>query len=228
MHRVQSKVRRMIVAVAFALWPTCDVYLRAAEDEARPTAEAVARALLKKFPAVRTPKTDQPGQYWWSFGFEPGTPVVELDAATLGRHLPRTRFFVTRLQHEAALSEYPVVETAVAATMVDGRLVLEVCLSPMFTWPTRDFISRLVGTRVGRREDRERFAREVGMLFARITPEGRIGEVRLEGGSFHIDVWSGESRWREVRVRFDPDGRVRSVVTVNPVSGLDHGINEAL
>jgi hypothetical protein len=226
--RVRLEVRQMIVALALALWPAFEAYLRAAEDERLPTAESVAQALLKKFPAARTPKTHEPGQSLMRFAFEPGTPVVELDVPTLGRHLVRTRFFVTSLRHEIPLSEYPVVEAAVAATLIDGRLVLEVCLSPMFTVPTRDFIARLVGTRVGRPEDRERFGREVGMLFARITPEGRLGEGRLEGDRFHIDVWNGERRWREVRIRFDPDGRVRSVVTVNPVSGLDDDLNDAL
>ena len=228
MPRVRLEAHRMIVAVALAVWPTFEVSLRAAEDESRPTAEAVAQALRKKFPAARNPATEEPGQSLMRFGFEPGTPVVELDAPTLGRYLPRTRFFVTSLRHEFALSEYPVVEPAVAATLVDGKLVLEVCLAPTFTGPTRDFIARLVGTRVGRLEDRERFGREVGTLFARITPGGRPGEGRLEGDRFHIGVLIGETRWREVRVRFDPDGRVRSVVTVNPASGLVEKLNDAL
>jgi hypothetical protein len=54
--RVPLEVRQMIVALALALWPAFEVYLRAAEDERLPTAESVAQALLKKFPATR-PKT---------------------------------------------------------------------------------------------------------------------------------------------------------------------------
>ena len=37
------------------------------------------------------------------------------------------------------------------------------------------------------------------MHFARITPEGR-----LEGDRYHIAIWTEETGWREVRVRFDP------------------------
>ena len=102
-----------------------------------------------------------------------------------------------------------MVETAVAATLVDGKLVLEVLRSPRptFTGPTQDFIARLVGAQESERpEDQERFGREVGTLFARITPGGRPGEGRLEGERFHIGVWIGERLGgARVRVRFDPD-----------------------
>ncbi len=61
------------------------------------------------------------------------------------------------------------------------------------------------------------------MHFAWITPEGG-----LEGNRYHIAIWTEETRWREVRVRFDPRARVRSVVTVNPVSQHDDGLNDPL
>jgi hypothetical protein len=154
------------------------------------------------------------------FWFEPGSPFVALDAPALKRRLPRTRFFLTSLNHRPG-GEYPVVSTVVAASLVDQKLVLEECLSPTFISTDKHFIARLVGVRAETPEERQRLGREIGMLFERMTYKGSLREGRLEKNRYLIQLWTADQYWREIRIKFDAEGRIESITHVNPVDGRE-------
>jgi hypothetical protein len=143
-------------------------------------------------------------------GFDPGTETVELNAPALRRHLPGTRFYLTKLS--TGFLSYREVEAVVAATSADGKITSRECLCPIFMPVSQAFLDRFLGLQARTGEERKQLGDAIGELIRRITPQGELRAGRVEKSGYSVELWArGRSHWRDLILQFDSEGRLTSI-----------------
>jgi hypothetical protein len=182
--------------------------LHGAATAATLSAETVRQQLEKKYPDKGEACSGL------ELRFTRGTKVVALHAPLLRRELPGTQFFLTELA--TGLYEYPRAETLVAASQKDGKVRIQVCLSPVFTDTPEEFLTQFRGLQAKTAEKRRLLGEAIARLFQKITYRGELrnGDFQQPGPS--IELWHNGHFWREVLFDFDQEGVLRSVTLANP------------
>ncbi len=143
-------------------------------------------------------------------GFDPRAEMVELSAPALRRHLPGTRFYLTKLS--TGFLSYREVEAVVAATSADGQITSRECLCPIFMPVSQKFLDRFLGLQARTGEERKQLGDAIGELIRRITPQGELRAGRVEKSGYSVELWArGRSHWDDLILRFDSEGRLTSI-----------------
>lgn len=183
------------------------VPLNAAPAPRTATVEDVRAYLQKKYPA-------HPDNPTARLRFK-AAKIVEADAPALREWLPRTRFFVTKIN--TTFLEYREVETLVSVSISGGKVTCQECFSPIFTIVSPEFRAQFHGLRAKSAEERRRLGEAIASLFQQITYKGGLqnGDFRERGS--HIELLHNKRHYRTIHFDFDENGCLKSVKFENPV-----------
>lgn len=167
-----------------------------------PSLEAVKRYLQQKYPREGDGSA---GRLRWP----PKTRITEVTSPILKKKLPRTCFFVTRL--EASFLEYPEVALLISATDEKGNITFRHCFSPVFTDVPDDFLAQFHGLRAPTARDRQAVGEAIGTLLQRVTEKGELSNGDFRDLDSRLELWHNGHGWRDMQFQFDREGRLKSV-----------------
>jgi RNA polymerase sigma factor (sigma-70 family) len=167
-----------------------------------PSVEVVTQYLRKKYPEQGD---DAAGRR----RLVPGTKVTEVDNALLRKQLPRTRFFLTKLDTD--FFDYWEVPLLVSASVADGKVIFRESFSPVFTDVPGKFLAQFRGLQARSADDRKAVGEAIGNLLQRITERGELRNGNFSSLRGRIELWSAGHGWRDIHFEFDLHGRLQSV-----------------
>jgi hypothetical protein len=173
------------------------------------TAKDARNYLQKKYPALSSKASTE------RFYYE-GAKINEVDSPVLAKRLPRTRFFVTKL--DTTYMSYRQVETLVSVSISDGKTTVQETFSPIFTTVSPEFRNQFRNLRARSEIERKEIGEAIASLFQQITYKGGLRKGDFQQQSSHIELLTDKRHWRTIYFEFDEDGRLTSIPFENPSS----------
>ena len=140
--------------------------------------------------------------------------VLPIESSTLSRYLPSTHFYRTTLA--TSVPDYPAVSTLVSSVRTPHGWDIRTCLSPNFHRPSPEFLAQFQTLRATCPQDQQSISRAITALFASVTYNGRVGELKEKDGVYSVELWWNEMLFLLVQVRFEKDGSLSSVELRSP------------
>jgi hypothetical protein len=167
--------------------------------------DELKRAIEKKYPVKSKAKGSD-------LHFDPEAKIEAIESPLLREYLPKTRFFLTILNTD--YYEYRKVWTVISASRSSDKVSIQECFRLTFTGIPKEFIAQFLGLQAKSTADRKKLALAIGEVLAKATGELRNG--RFEKSDYWMEVWTGDSLWRYIVIRFDDMGSVKKVDVIHP------------